>query len=328
MHLLRKLVIIINLAVAFPLQVFADMTPADRGSLNQILTTFRAHQNSQNLLKAMKNKLPAEGYESLEANLKILGKKSVPKITVDGDVLNFEADGHLLPMKIISILDETYSINGKTVNLSKAANMAERWKLILDVLPEESPRHTSKVEILYSTAMAEDDAPSLLRLALPAGIGTSVMVMTVGGLKSRWAWAIMFVSLGLWDAGICEDIAKQRDTCVFERKVMEERLEQLKIPYRELAAKKKTASCKENKTITDERFFGKLKSLVHGSDEDSRIVATCVGERKKELQNCTKEYSLAGYYLCYFFPPSLTGYLEPWAKKAMDTTAAPSMRAP
>jgi hypothetical protein len=238
---------------------------------------------------------------------------------LEGDTLVLDSKGRLVFMKVVSIPNQLFSINNKSVDFSKAQNMDERWTLLRAALPQFSSNNRRGIPNLFMSEAYGEDGADLLRITGPlaGGVGIGVLV-GAANIWNPYGWSIIIASYAMWNQGVCEGIEKQKEICLYEEHVLKEKITRNKINS-DAFKNRVMPKCEDHGQTQEGRseekeVFNNLLSFVSGVEEKQRKITFCLGDRKKELLQCTKDFSLDAFYSCVYIPPDLTHYLPPWAK--------------
>ena len=193
---------ILCLFLIFSIQGLADISPAEQSFLKEFLQVYHDHPKPQDFLEAIKNKLPPEVYTTMKAHLKDLGNQGLPKMKLEGDTLVLDSKGRLVFMKVVSIPNQLFSINNKSVDFSKAQNMDERWTLLRAALPQFSSNNRRGIPNLFMSEAYGEDGADLLRITGPlaGGVGIGVLV-GAANIWNPYGWSIIIASYAMWNQG-------------------------------------------------------------------------------------------------------------------------------
>ncbi len=298
---------------------FAETYSTESRAIKSVTTTYKANPKAADFLEAIKPQIPKGLYSEMKRHLKNLDDGLLPKISSDGDTLTISGKKNtLIFLKVISATKQIFSINGKVLDFSLVKNMGQRYQMIEDAIPRTYGKNIH-FNLSQNSAIA-DDSSNLLRIGGPIGIGAAFTVFAVGGPMSKWGWAILAVSWVIWNDGICDDIGKQRETCFFQRKILETKIKKDK-NFSDAMDSRVRPDCSKHETSSEEtETMNNLKNLVHDVDEEQRALAMCLDNKQKDLLQCTQDYSMLSFYSCLYIPKGLTGHLRPWAKKVLETS--------
>jgi hypothetical protein len=168
---------------------FAADLARDMSSAVKFQKIYSRSANVKQLLENVDGQIPAADFKFIKDKIKDMKSGPLPKMEIRGDQMIFIDQARVITLKVVSVREMKFDLNGHAIDLRKVTDPDARWKLFAAALPH------SRENALWNLWFPKADAQVV---QLISGIGLAVLY--IGGLYFS-------------NDSTCKDIGLANDNC-------------------------------------------------------------------------------------------------------------------